>query len=205
MLQRGQAVSGAYIVVTGQLRVFTLSPAGKEATLYFIHPGETCVLALNCIFNDLLYPAWVEAIPMTSVAVIPGAIYRTLFEAESGIRDLTVRSFSSLIFRLMAELGSVHALSLEERLIDFLLVHAASDGSVRMTQREIAAHLGSTREVIARLLRHLAQAGHVTTQRKQITLTDALRSQKWREPGGSAAKQSTSTSRLKTSVVDTSR
>ena len=33
----------------------------NEATLYVINPHETCVLALNCIFNDLLYPAWVEA------------------------------------------------------------------------------------------------------------------------------------------------
>lgn len=80
-------------MVSGNLRVFTLSPDGNEATLYLINPGETCVLALNCIFNDLLYPAWVEAGPATQVAVIPGAIYRTLFESESAIRDMTVQAF----------------------------------------------------------------------------------------------------------------
>ena len=61
VLAKGQRVSGAYVVMSGRLRVFTLSPDGNEATLYVINPHETCVLALNCIFNDLLYPAWVEA------------------------------------------------------------------------------------------------------------------------------------------------
>lgn len=193
VLQRGQAVSGAYVVVTGRLRVFTISAEGKEATLYFIHPGETCVLALNCVFNDLLYPAWVEAEPMTKVAIVPGAIYRSLFEQEAGIRDLTVRSFSTLVFRLMAELGSVHSLSLEQRLIEFLVLHAASDGSVRMTQREIAAHLGSTREVIARLLRQLARAGYVETQRNQVMLKNPPLMGGWRERSGGGVKLRTST------------
>ena len=61
VIHKGQQVSGAYLVTEGQLRVFTYTPQGNEATLYFIRPGETCVLALNCLFNDLRYPAWVEA------------------------------------------------------------------------------------------------------------------------------------------------
>jgi CRP/FNR family transcriptional regulator len=82
VLARGQRVSGAYVVISGTLRVFTLSPGGQEATLYLINAHETCVLALNCVFNDLLYPAWVEAGTATRVAMIPGAVFRTLFDAE---------------------------------------------------------------------------------------------------------------------------
>ena len=76
ILAKGQRISGAYVVISGQLRVFTLSPDGNEATLYVINPHETCVLALNCIFNDLLYPAWVEAGSATRVAVISGTVFR---------------------------------------------------------------------------------------------------------------------------------
>ena len=97
VLRKGQQVSGAYIVISGQLRVFTLSPDGNEATLYLIKPGETCVLALNCIFNDLLYPAWVEAKPATRVSVIPGTLYRVLFESESAFRSLTVQAFATIV------------------------------------------------------------------------------------------------------------
>lgn len=174
VLKKGQRVSGTYVVVSGNLRVFTLSPDGNEATLYLINPGETCVLALNCIFNDLLYPAWVEAGPATQVAVIPGAIYRTLFESESAIRDMTVQAFSTLVFRLMAELEEIHSYKLEQRLTHLLLLYTSTDGNIRMTQQEIASHLGTTREVIARILGQLASEGHIQTGRNRIVINDPV-------------------------------
>jgi CRP/FNR family transcriptional regulator len=99
ILHRGQPVSGAYVVLDGRLRVFTVALNGAEATLYFVDPGETCVLALNCLFNDLLYPAWVQAL-------------------------------STLVFRLMAELEQLHSSNHRQRLVQFILLHAGSDGSL---------------------------------------------------------------------------
>ena len=170
IIEKGQDVSGAYFVLEGCLRVFTLLPGGKEATLYPIQPGETCVLAMNSLFNDLLYPAWVQTELPTTVAVVPGPIYRSLFERERAIRDLTVRTLSTLVFRLMAELDTVHSTTLEQRLAGFLLVRASGKGVVRQTQQEIAAHMGTTREVVARLTSRLAARGLIATGRGAITL-----------------------------------
>jgi CRP/FNR family transcriptional regulator len=175
VLAKGQRVSGAYVVMSGQLRVFTLTPEGQEATLYLINPHETCVLALNCIFNDLRYPAWVEAGLATRLAMIPGAAFRSLFEAEPTVRNMTVQAFSTVVFRLMMELEVVHSYTLDRRLANFLLLHASSDGMVRMTQQEIASHLGTTREVVARALGQLASKGRIRTGRRQIAITDPVR------------------------------
>jgi len=172
VLHKGQRVSGAYVVVSGQLRVFTLSPHGKEATLYLINPGETCVLALNCIFSDLLYPAWVEASAATRLAIIPGLEFRILFESEPAIRNMTVQAFSTVVFRLMAEIEEIHSYKLEERLISFLLLHASHDGRLQITQQRIASHLGTTREVIARALGQLTSSGHIQPGRSEIVLKD---------------------------------
>lgn len=170
VLNKGQAVSGAYVVTAGQLRVYTLSPSGHEATLYLIDPGETCVLALNCIFNDLLYPAWVEAQPNTQVAVVPGAVYRELFEAEPAVRNMTVQAFSTIVFRLMAELEQVHSHTLEQRFASFLLLRTGTDGAVHMTQQQIAAHLGTSREVIARIVRQWVARGYLASARGRLTI-----------------------------------
>lgn len=170
VLRKGQKVSGAYVVVSGHLRVFTIFPDGSEATLYTINPGETCVLALNCVFNDLLYPAWVNAAPSTRVAMISGDAYRMLFELEPAIRNMTVQAFSTIVFRLMTELDEVHSYTLERRVANFLLLRASTDGTIRMTQQEIASHLGTTREVVARLLRQFASKGYVATGRNQIKI-----------------------------------
>src|SRR4029077_4671639 len=116
ILHKGQSVSGVYLVISGQLRVFTMTPNGAEATLYFIDPGEACVLSINCLFNDHLYPAWVQAESPTSVAVIPGCVYRKLFETEPIIQNLTVQALATLVFRLMTELEQVHSSGHKQRL-----------------------------------------------------------------------------------------
>lgn len=170
IIEKGQAVSGAYVVVEGRLRVYTLLPGGKEVTIYQLEPGETCVLALNSLFNNLLYPAWVEAEQATTVAVIPGGVYRALFETERTIQDLTVRTLSTLVFRLMDELDHVHSCTTEQRLASFLLVRATDARVVRHTQQEIAGHIGTTREVVARLTSRMARRGWITTGRGRIAV-----------------------------------
>ncbi len=170
IVEKGQQVSGAYFVVRGELRVFTLSPGGKEATLYMIRPGETCVLALNSLFNKLLYPAWVQAEEASAVAVVPGALYRHLFASERVIQDLTVHALSTVVFRLMTELEQVHAWQLDQRLASLLLNKASDHGVVLKTQQEIAAHIGTTREVVARLLAEFAARSWITTGRGRITV-----------------------------------
>jgi CRP/FNR family transcriptional regulator, anaerobic regulatory protein len=187
ILAKGQCVSGVYVVMRGQLRVFSLTPDGHEATLYFINPHEACVLALNCIFNDLRYPAWVEAGSAARLAMIPGAAFRNLFEAEPAIRNMTVQAFSTVVFRLMMELEVVHSYKLDRRLANFLLLHASTDGVVRMTQQEIASHLGTSREVVARALGQLASAGRIRTGRRQIVIRDPVRFAKAVAPAASEA------------------
>jgi CRP/FNR family transcriptional regulator len=172
VLRRDQTVAGAYFVLSGRLRVFTVAPNGIEATLYFIDPGETCVLALNCLFNDLRYPAWVQAEAAATIAQIPGPVYRRLFDTEPAIRNVTVEALSTVVFRLMAELEQVHASDHRSRLAHFLVLHATMDGAVRMTQQHVARHLGTTREVVARSLGDFVRRDVVRTQRGLIQVRD---------------------------------
>jgi CRP/FNR family transcriptional regulator len=175
ILHKGQRISGAYFVLEGRLRVFSLAPNGTEATLYFIDPGETCVFALNSLFNDLLYPAWVQTELETTVALIPGPVFRELFECETAVRDMTVRTLATLVFRLMAELEQVHSYRLEHRLANMLLLRASTCGELKMTQQQMADHLGTTREVIARIMRYFVVSGYVETRRGLTLVRDADR------------------------------
>lgn len=177
ILRKGDVVSGAYLVLKGRLRVYAIAPNGTEATLYFIDPGETCVFALNCLFKDLLYPAWVQAEVASSVAVISGATYRKLFETESSIQNLTVQGLSTLVFRLMGELEQIHGRNYRERLAQFILMHANAERALAMTQQRIAQHLGTTREVIARVMGEFVSERLLQTRRGSTVIlnVDGLR------------------------------
>ncbi len=173
ILHKGSKVSGAYIVINGRLRVFSISPSGSEATLYCINPGETCVLAINCLFQDLLYPAWVEAERASDVAIIPGPLYRGLFKQESSFQDLTIHALSTAVFRLMQELEQVHFYKLEHRLANMILLRASSDGVLRMTHQELAFQLGTAREVVSRLMKSLVEKRFVESKRGMVIIKNA--------------------------------
>lgn len=172
VLYKGQSVSGVYLVVRGRLRIYHLSADGIEATLYSLAAGETCVLALNSLFNDLLYPAWVESEEDSTVAVISGDTFRRLFAQEASVRDIIVQALATMVFGLMAQLSQVHAYKLDGRLVHLLLTRATSDGLVHMTQQQIAQHLGTSREVIARLMSQFAGTGCIKTARGIIQIID---------------------------------
>ena len=179
ILARADPVGGAYVVVSGRLRVYTSTAEGREATPYEINPGETCVLALNCLFNDLRYPAWVDASPATRVAIIDGPSYRWLFDHEPAVRDMTIRALSTAVFRLMLALEDAQTRPLERRLAGFLVLHASGRGEVTMTQQAIADHLGTTREVVARLLARIARLGLLTRHRGRVVIHDPKRLDAW--------------------------
>ncbi len=172
VILKGDCVSGVYFVLEGTLRVFTISADGRETTLYKIEKGDTCILALNSFFSNLLYPAWVEADQDSLIAIIPGDSYRLLFAKEPVIQDITIRALSSAVFGLMSELDLRHSQSLEQRLARYLMTHASSEGKVFKTQQNFASELGTTREVIGRFMAQFAKQKLITSQRGVVSLLD---------------------------------
>ncbi|MCB1643669.1 MAG: helix-turn-helix domain-containing protein, partial [Xanthomonadales bacterium] len=108
----------------------------------------------------------------TRIVRIPGAVYRQLHEREADIRNLTVQTLSTLVWRLMSELEQLHACTHRQRLANFILQHASSDGELRMTQQVLARHLGTTREVVARLIQEFVGAGLLRTGRGRLYIAD---------------------------------
>lgn len=79
---------------------------------------------------------------------------------------------SVAVFRLTTELELVHSARHRQRLAHFILSNAKPDGVLRMTQQQLAQHLGTTREVVARLLGGFVADGLVATRRGAIGLID---------------------------------
>lgn len=175
LLQRGDAANGAYLVVGGSLRVYYIGPEGREATLYHVEPGGTCILALTSTFNEEPYPAWVDAGPAGGVfACVPSALFRRLLDSESAFRSFVFAALSGRIFELMLTLEEAGTAQVEQRVARQLVRrHEASSGDeVRVTQISLASELGTAREVVFRALRSLARRGLIQTGRGRIRILD---------------------------------
>lgn len=178
LIHKGDKVSGVYLVEEGALRVYSISAKGKESTLYWIEPGESCILAMNCVFSDILYPAWVENDrPTTEITIIPGDIYRKLYETEKSIQSFTLDVLSARIFDLMSVLEEVSTLPVGQRLANLLLKKSNSNGHLMMSHEQMAAHIGTAREVVTRNLKTFESMGYIQIDRGYTTIlsVDGLR------------------------------
>ncbi len=171
LLGRGDAAGGAYLVLGGALRVFYITPEGRESTLYHVRPGHTCVLALSATLEAQPYPAWVEAGPRGAIFVcVPSDAFHRLVQREPAFRGFVLSALADRVLELMLTLEELGSARVEQRLAR--LLSSASGSVVHATQAQIASDLGTAREVVSRALRSLARRSLIRTGRERTEILD---------------------------------
>jgi CRP/FNR family transcriptional regulator len=176
LLARGDFVGGAYLVMTGELDVYITDAAGNEVSMYRVRSGESCLFAINALFANVPYPAWVRVgSQAVSILVIPAIVLKELHDREPAVREWVFGVQSQRIFDLVSTLEEVQTLPIEARLRSFLLRSASADLQVHQTHEAIARALGTAREVVTRHLRVFAKDGLVELGRGTVTICDVKR------------------------------
>jgi CRP/FNR family cyclic AMP-dependent transcriptional regulator len=168
----GDPCQAAYFIAEGQVRVYRLSPGGREQVLARLEPGQ----AFNTVplfQSDGVNHATVEALtPVAVYEVSAGDLWHLVGQCP----DLALALLQDFADRLDHLTNLVEDLSLRTvrgRLARFLLEHADEGGvERRWTQDEIAAHLGTVRDMVGRTLRAFVDAGLVRMDRQRIVLLD---------------------------------
>ncbi len=171
ILDVGHRCSGVLLVLSGQIRIYKLSEEGKEITLYRIGKGETCVLTIACLLGtgDVLFPVAASAEQPTEAVVIPVEIFRRLFYENPSLQKFFFTSLSAKFYSVLGLLENVTFKRTSDRLMDFLITKTAGGTyPLYATHEAIAAELGTSREVISRLLKELENKGSVRLSRGKI-------------------------------------
>ncbi|QGU34040.1 helix-turn-helix domain-containing protein [Thermochromatium tepidum ATCC 43061] len=180
-LPAGQAIcqAGAYcahlpLVLAGRARVYQLGENGREITLYRVHSGEGCVLTASCLLSARPFPAFaVCETEVEAVVVQPASVRLWLGNCEPW-REYLFGLIASRLVEVFGVLDAVLFQRLDQRLIEHLLRQAEHLGSdaIQATHQMLAAELGSSREVISRLLKGLEEQGLLRARRGWIELLD---------------------------------
>lgn len=160
--------------LSGEKRVFYLDESGKEVTLYAVHCGDVCTLNIVAVLAAKPFPAQVELITDSEFVFVPAAdVRRCMLECAevAAVFYESIYNDTTAILRLLAEVAFRRV---NERLKEYLLLRA-ENGVVHATHQRIANDLGTSREVISRLLKDFAQQGRIEASRGEIVLVpDAL-------------------------------
>lgn len=185
MLHQGAGdCTGLLIVVSGSLRVYTVSDEGKELTLYRLFDRDVCLFSASCIMRGVEFEVMVSAALDSEVIVIPSDVYKKLMNESAAVANYTNELTSSHFSDVMWLMDQILSKRLDSRLAAFLVEESALSGldTLLVTHEQIAGNLGSLREVITRMLKYFQAEGLVKLSRGTIALTDKKRLEALAEP-----------------------
>ena len=166
--------SGLYIVKTGKLRLYMRSDEGKEITLYRLSPGEMCMLSASCVLQSITFDVYIDAEVETECYMILGAAFNRVAQRVPAVKIYALEAAVSRFSDVMWIMQQIVFMNQDKRLAIFLLdeIETKGEDKVTMTHEQIARHLGTAREVVSRMLKHLASDGVLEVTRKGIIITD---------------------------------
>jgi CRP-like cAMP-binding protein len=161
-----------YFVVSGAVKVYKVSADGKEQIFRIIRPGDS--------FNDV--PVLSGGMNLTSAAAMSPVVLNGIKkkDLENVVREHPqlamnlVHVLSRRVEELMSLVEDFSFRHVSGRVAKILLEYL--DGSEaekpRLTQQEIAAIIGTAREMVGRSLKNLEQEGAIKMERNRIVITN---------------------------------
>lgn len=175
LLHSGSAeCTGLFLVLSGQLRAFTVSADGREITLYRLFERDICLFSASCIMNSIQFDVSIAAEKDTEALIIPADVYKSIMENSAPLANYTNEVMASRFSDVMWLIDQVMWKSFDKRLADFLLNESYIEETdiLKITHEEIGHHLGSPREVVTRMLKYFVNEGLVSLSRGTIQITD---------------------------------
>lgn len=169
---------GVVFVLSGELKVYKLSKNGRELALYSVLPGETAVLTMNCLSGDSLTASEVSlaAVQDSMIAIVPCNTFCYLYSASPPLQRFVAFAIYKKFNAVIELVEKLAFESVNDRLYDYICENTAGGRMpLYTTHAQLAARLGTSREVVTRCLHKMKKDGILQSQRGKIWLIDTGR------------------------------
>jgi CRP/FNR family transcriptional regulator len=168
----GDQVDAIALLLSGVVRVYKVGETGREITLYRFGMGESCILTANAILSHKLFPAIAVVEQDAEAVMIPSDAFRDWVHRYELWRGFVFELLSQRLASVMAIVEEVAFRRMDTRVAAFLVGRGSRQNPIPVTHQEIAAELGTAREVVSRILEDLAGQGLLRPARGAIEILD---------------------------------
>jgi CRP/FNR family cyclic AMP-dependent transcriptional regulator len=172
VLSEGDVTDSLYVVLSGRVKAFVSDESGKEVIVNTIGAGD--------FFGELVLDGGARSASIMTLEpsrffVIPQRDVEALLASNPEFAKNLLRKLIGKVRSLTARVMDLALKDVYGRLVKYLEEAAVEQGGRRvvpdrLTQTEIAARIGGSREMVSRILRDLAAGGYVSVEAKQIIL-----------------------------------
>jgi CRP/FNR family transcriptional regulator, cyclic AMP receptor protein len=175
----GDPGDALFVIVSGDVKISLPSETGEEAILATLRPGA--VFGELALLDGAPRSASATALSATETVVLPRDRFRDLIATEARVRDALLASIAGELRRLTQHVEELHFLDITGRLAARLVRLAeegspTDDGAVRLranlTQADLAAMVGCTRQSVNKLLGQFSEDGLIRQEREGIVVTN---------------------------------
>jgi CRP/FNR family transcriptional regulator len=161
------------IVLDGSIKVMRTDPDGRELLLYYIRPGESCIMSFLGALHHETSKVKAVAEEVTTLLLIPPDKSAEWISKYPEWADFMFKLYHRRFEELLQVVNSMAFDKLDQRLEKLLIQKAElhHTKTVQTTHQQLADELGTTREVISRLLKQMENEGIVVLGRNKIELT----------------------------------
>ena len=165
---------GMVLVKSGQLRAYLLSDEGREVTICRFFEMDICLFSASCVMPNMMFDVFIEAEKDTEIWVIPACLYQNLMDESLPLSNYSHALITNHFSEVMWLMEQIMWKSFYKRLAGFLVEESRIEetDSLKITHEKIAAHLGTAREVVTRMLRYFQSDGMVKLTRGTVELVD---------------------------------
>lgn len=174
LLEQGEVCNGFLLLLTGGVRVFQYAPDGREITLYRLEPGDICIKSMNSLLHKRPFTATAETeteTETTALVLSPNDFFSALRESEQFSLHIMTKMTDRFCDVLTIVEDSVFK-RLDMRLACLLghLFEKEKTDTLKITHQELAMELGTTREVVSRVLKEMERQDCVKLSRGRIRI-----------------------------------
>ncbi len=173
IFSEGDEIDTIALLLSGVVRVYKIAETGREITLYRFGTGEACILTANAILSRQTFPAIATVEEDTEALLIPAEVFRVWVAKYPVCRDFVFSLLAQRLSIVMEVVNEVAFRRMDARVAAWILQHGQSYSVLHTTHQALAAELGSSREVVSRILEEFAAQGAVHLTRGAIHIQNA--------------------------------
>ncbi|MDM1554369.1 Crp/Fnr family transcriptional regulator [Chryseobacterium indologenes] len=169
IVREGQKNKYVPFLIKGSIKVFTLND-GRELIYYYIKESDSCLMTFSSIFTDYISRVYAVAEEDSEALLVPVSIMHDWLLKFPEINKLFYREYDRRFSEVMSMVNDAVFHRLDKRVLNYIKqqISATGNNPIKITHREIANNLGTSREVVSRVLKKIESDGDILLTKEGI-------------------------------------
>ena len=161
LIRSGEYLRSAFLIMDGLVKIYREDEGGNEFFMYYLDGGKACAISLICDSRQETSEILAKAVADTTLLRIPLKYVEQWMTKYKSWSQFALKTYRERFEELLETIDHIAFRNMDERLLFYLKRHKEKTGSniIRNSFTEIAQELNSSREVISRLMKKLADQG----------------------------------------------